>query len=446
MVLGAVLRAITFFAYRPALIFWDSTRYLEAARALKPGKVRPIGYSIFLRLLPIENELAVVPFVQHLMGLGMALLIYVLLLRLGAKRWVAAVATIPVLFDAYQLNLEQQVLTETLFQALLLVGLALLLWRRRPNVILAGAAGLAFAASFMVRTNALLVIGPALLVLLLLRPGIKPVFALLAGFFVPMLGYMLWFHSWYGTYAINSYAGNFMYPRVAVIADCSKLSLPRYERVLCPAEPLGERLSHSRYMWGDNSPRYDVVAPPGMTREQVVRDFSKRVIKAQPFAYMRSILVDFMRGFAPARETLPGEAVGKRGGTRAEFWRFKPKYPLYRSKTRAVVRAHGGNRPVAEPSLARFLVAYQRVANTPGPLLFGALLAALMAALGIGRARSSGLRTAAFAFAVVAVTVLLAASVHTFSWRYQLPQLVLLPPAAAIAFTAFTGSRSPAQR
>ena len=71
-----------------------------------------------------------------------------------------------------------------------------------------------------------------------------------------------------------------------------------------------------------------------------------------------------------------------------------------------------------------------------------ALTVALLAAVGVGRARQSGLRAAAFLFSSSSVVLLLASvAVTVFSWRYQLPQLVLLPPAAAIGLTALTTTR-----
>ena len=85
---GLALRLVTFFAYRPALIYYDSTRYLERMRDFKPGEVRPSGYAAFLNVLPVDWELAVVPAAQHLLGLLIALILYVVLLRLGVpKLW-----------------------------------------------------------------------------------------------------------------------------------------------------------------------------------------------------------------------------------------------------------------------------------------------------------------------------------------------------------------------
>src|SRR5206468_2343438 len=64
---GAVLRGITFMAYRPALIYQDSVYYLHDAAHLAPDMRKPALCPAFLRILPIAHELAVVPFVQHVL-------------------------------------------------------------------------------------------------------------------------------------------------------------------------------------------------------------------------------------------------------------------------------------------------------------------------------------------------------------------------------------------
>src|SRR5215210_965333 len=80
---GAGLRAVALLAYRPALIYPDSRWYLETAGALHPSTYRPIGYPVFLALLPLRDGLAVVPFAQHLLALATAVLLYALLVHLG---------------------------------------------------------------------------------------------------------------------------------------------------------------------------------------------------------------------------------------------------------------------------------------------------------------------------------------------------------------------------
>jgi hypothetical protein len=96
-------------------------------------------------------------------------------------------------------------------------------------------------------------------------------------------------------------------------------------------------------------------------------------------------------------------------------------------------------------TLAGFLRRYQRVGYTPGPLLGLALIVGLLGALGVGRARRSGLQCACLLFSGATLVVLVTAvAVNQFSWRYQLPQLILIPPAGALGLTALLGWREPA--
>jgi hypothetical protein len=89
------------------------------------------------------------------------------------------------------------------------------------------------------------------------------------------------------------------------------------------------------------------------------------------------------------------------------------------------------------PGLAHFMRGYQRFGFTPGPLLAIGLLLGLAAALGLGRAARSGLRTPAFLFTALALLIYGASvAVNQFTWRYQLPLNIFIPAAAALALTA----------
>src|SRR5262249_56715458 len=87
---------------------------------------------------------------QHVMGLAMAVALYVLLLRRGAPRWLAALAMAPLLLDAYQIQIEQTLMPDTWFEALVVTGLAILLWRPAPGwrAVLAGGLVLGTSAIF----------------------------------------------------------------------------------------------------------------------------------------------------------------------------------------------------------------------------------------------------------------------------------------------------------
>jgi hypothetical protein len=108
----------------------------------------------------------------------------------------------------------------------------------------------------------------------------------------------------------------------------------------------------------------------------------------------------------------------------------------------------GGGGPVVAAPLAAFLRAYQLGSGyTPGPLLALMTLAGLAGTLSLARrhatpAQRDAARACLLTF-TTAVAILLVSDAFEFSWRYQLPALITLPPAAALAITAlFTHRRA----
>ena len=158
---GLVLRVLTQIAYRPVLFYIDSTRYLYHA-----GGNDPVGYRVPLRLILVAGNLDAVAAVQHVLGLAMAVVIYVVLLRRGCVWWLAALAAAPLLLDAYQLQIEQTVMPDVWFEALLVAGLALLLWRPRPPWWIIGAAGVVLGLSATVAQVGEVLVLPAVAYLL----------------------------------------------------------------------------------------------------------------------------------------------------------------------------------------------------------------------------------------------------------------------------------------
>ena len=169
-----------------------------------------------------------------------------------------------------------------------------------------------------------------------------------------------------------------------------------------------------------------------MTQLQMVKDFDHRVIRQQPFAYARSAGHDFLRGFQWQREVGPRDI-------RFVPFQFQPTYPTHwvRHSLGDMERILGIQHVKTSPGEARFLVSYERWFHVPGPLLAACLVLAALAVLGVGRSKRSGLRSVTFLFGGGAVIVLLPAALAVgFSWRYQLQQLLFLPPAGALALTA----------
>ena len=109
---GLVLRVLAGTAYRPALLYIDSYRYLGNLQLDPAQNSQPIGYiALLLRPVLSVGNLAVVAGVQHILGLAMGVAIYALLVRLGVRRWIAVLAAVPILLDAYQLQIEQNIMS-----------------------------------------------------------------------------------------------------------------------------------------------------------------------------------------------------------------------------------------------------------------------------------------------------------------------------------------------
>ena len=146
---------------------------------------------------------------------------------------------------------------------------------------------------------------------------------------------------------------------------------------------------------------------------------------------------DLVRSFAPSEERQAGRLPGPSLAIPGDSVLGRPAAALARHLPAT------GSRPGArEPNARRVPALVPALRLPPLGLLAGFLLVGLAAALGLGRARRSGLRSAAFLFVGGDAACASGASPsRTCSWRYQLPQLVLLPPALALGLTALTRRR-----
>jgi hypothetical protein len=467
------------------LIFPDSERYLQYAQNFVNGQwtpdwLRTSGYSLLLMPAVLVHNLAVVAAVQHLLGLASAVLIYILLVRFGARRWLAALATIPVLFDPLQLDIEQYVLTDVSATFLLLLALVVLVWKRDAigKVALVGV-GLLIAGATLIRESDLLVAIPAVLYLVvLLRPGrraARAVLLLLAGLVPPVLGYLVWFTVWYGTFNFITYNAQFWYGRIAQFADCTGMSLPWYERHLCPQQPSAQR-DPDFYMWQKGSPQVTLKPTAGLSKGQIISDFDRRILEHQPLTYLKVVAGDMLYSFSPVRGDGPEKYPTR-------YHDFRTFFPGDKDEV-ATIPQYTGTRPHADHALADFLSGYGRDFYVPGPLLAAGLALGVAGMAGIGRARRSGprrpaakpalrgpaakpalrgpaakpalrgpaakptLRAPIMLFTLGAIAAVEPPfMIATFDWRYELPQFSLIPIAAVLAVTALTtkaGDRTPA--
>jgi Dolichyl-phosphate-mannose-protein mannosyltransferase len=448
---GAGLRVVVQLAYQQALIFPDSERYLQYAHNFIIGQwipdwLRTSGYSFLLIPAVLAHNLASVVAVQHLLGLATAVLIYATCLHFGARRWLAALATIPVLFDPLQLDLEQYILTDVSATFLVTVALVVLVWKReatgkaRPLV-----AGVLIAAATLVRESDLLVMIPMLVYLAVaIRPWRRlagRAALMLVGCVIPLLGYLIWFNSWFNTFNFVTYNSEFMYGRIAQFAECTGLPLPSYERHLCPPQPPAQR-NPDFYMWAKQSPQVTLKPTDGLSKGQIINDFNWRIIKHQPLTYLTVVGNDVLYSFSPVRGDGPEKYPTK-------YHDFEPSFPGTHDKDEmAALRTYSGSGPRVQPALADFLTGYGHDFYVPGPVLAAGLALGLAGAAGIGRARRSRLRSPCLLFSLGTIFLVVPPFIiATFDWRYELPQFSLIPIAAVLGVTALAGwdrDRTPA--
>ena len=314
LVAALALRILTALAFRPIMWFGgDSASYLATGLRLIPDPSRVGGYGFMLWVLRPVHSFALVAGVQHLMGLAMGVLIYLLARRYGLPAWAATLATIPVLFDAYELQLEADAVPDVSFGFLVLLALYLLL-RSPGERRLADAS----AAAFLLGASALLwPVGLALLgvllvallaALLIRRAGLVTVLAALLAGALPIAAYSAWFSLHEHQFSLTRSDGVYLWSRTMSFADCAVIRPPAAERVLCP--PPGPRIASSLYIWDGNSP---LLTMPGgrfsARTNRLALHFALRAIAAQPGDYAAAVGHDFALSFFWDRPVHPDAGI-----------------------------------------------------------------------------------------------------------------------------------------
>jgi glycosyltransferase involved in cell wall biosynthesis len=462
--IGTVLRVITWLAYQPAMLYIDSFRYLIMLGDPAVDGLDPIGYTIILYPMIFVGKLfgaglALTSAVQHLVGLALAVLMYRICRGLGAVRWVSALITVPILMDAYQLQIEQNIMAEIWSDAFLLVAVWLLIaWRLRrpgdepdpgdprhapgagPLWYQAAIAGALIGANVPVRIIGIVAVIPFVAYLILVgarwrdrrwwRTMLTRLAAGLAGFAIILGGYMVVYRVATGHVGLSGATGSVLYGRAATIARCDDLPLNRYQRMVCPKEPLGERLGVDAY--AHNPMERPEGLPQGMSLHRVRSEFGKIVLRHQPLDLAVAVTRDFLKGFEWSKVDHPGDTPLKR-------WQFQIDYPRWEATDADKWTLYFDRTvPHVITPLTTFLRSYQlHHGYVPGTLLG---VAGLVGVAGVLRRRRGGesLRSESLLTVGMALVLLGGAAGFEFSFRYQLPGLVFLPLAGAIGFTALT--------
>jgi len=449
LVAALVVRILIALAFRPIMWFGgDSASYLATGLRLIPDPSRVGGYGFMLWVLRPLHSFALVAAVQHLMGLAMGVLIYLLARRFGLPAWVATLATIPVLFDAYELQLESDAVPDIPFGFLVVLALYLLLrapGERRP--------ARTTAAAFLLGVSALLwPVGLVLLAVLLVvllgallirRAGLVTVLAALLAGALPVAAYAAWFSIHEHQFSLTRSDGVYLWSRTMSFANCAVIKPPTADLVLCP--PPGPRMAASLYIWDGNSP---LLRLPGgrfsaRTNHLALR-FALRAIAAQPGGYAAAVGHDFALSFFWDRPVHPDAGIVDRYqfADAATAWVPAGMRTPGGGTVAGDQAAYNGGRPAPTREVqpyAPWMVHYQRYVYLPGTLL-GVILLAGLAGMAVRRRVGGAGMPWAFAVTILLVPPLIV----DFDLRYLVPAVPVACLAAALAFAP--GPGGPGQR
>jgi hypothetical protein len=446
-------RVLVMVAYPPILWFNDSYNYVYDAVYHIPDQVRPNGYPLFLDLLLPLHSVSPIALLQAAMGVGMGVASYALLRHRGLPWWGATLPALPVLFDAYELHLEHMVTADPLFIFLVTVAVVFLCWSDRPSVLAMAVAGLMIGYASITRT-----VGEPLLVVVFLamlarRVGWLRLGSLVVAGVLPIAGYLIWFHAWYGQYALSD-SGVFLYSRVSTFAECSRIDPPARLQFLCDPTPPSLRPVAGEYVWADNELGPDANRTTPLYRFKDSRDtslrfkpvisaeaeqFAKDAILAQPADYLRVVTDDTLHTFGWNRQPDPYDYEGN--GPAFQFvagptlnklipWWANPDRDDPQANEMYQARQDFGGSGLGDTRAVqpwdRLVQIYQRYVYVRGTLL--AIIVLIGAAGVVARWRRWG-GTGLLPWLVGALLIVLPPATAGFSYRYVLAAV----PAACLA-------------
>jgi hypothetical protein len=435
LALGIVLRVLAMIGYGPAYaLFTDSQRYIYEASGnfFLADSVHPMGYPAFLRILhEIWASMTAVTIVQHLLGLATAVLLYLIVRRLGGSRVLSAIAAGSVALVPDFVFFERAIMTESLFLFLFVLALYMavrgyeavtdnqppLSWARWLAI-----AGLALGCATVVRVIGEVTIPVFAVVLAVAVSGTLLKRVSVAGaVLVPALlvigAYSAFAALEDGRSGLTGGSGWALYARTAPFADCSKFTPPEGTESLCETSDPDTRQGPDFYAWADGSPgRALAIGPPH--NDDVVGSFAREVVINQPLDYVETVATDLWRYVDP-----DSGPHGLWNGHPPAFFRFEdPHLPPFTDDAAA---QYYGTYSYDVNGLGTWLGDLQQVIRIHGVLLVAVVLLSICGAvLGNSRVRFGIALLGLSALALMAVPV----AFGTYESRYGLvayPALVV---------------------
>jgi hypothetical protein len=426
LALAAALRGVAVLAYQPVEWFNDSYSYVTATVHHIPEMIRPSGYALLLAALEPLHSFTMVAVVQHLLGLATGAGVYAVLRVRGAAAWLATLAAVPVLFDAYEIQLEHLVMADTLFMFLITAAVVLLCLRNQPGLIFAAAAGLLLGASAIVRTDGRPLLVVAAVCLIVRRAGWRPVTALVVAGLLPIAAYMGWFHVARGPYAMTEADGAFLYSRAMAFADCAKMNPPAKLRPLCDSRPPSKRPPSPDYIWESNPLRTYTGDPWNPTASSLADEFAWLAVRRQPVDYLHVVANDVGRTFAWSRS---GQFPDPATAIQYQFSSTNTRLPGWAPITDLRSYQPGDLTTHVYRPYSSLLVTYQRYFYFRGSLL---LLTLLIGAAWVVTGRRRG-APGLLPWCIAITLIVVPPATAGFSYRYVLAALPCSCVAAGLA-------------
>jgi len=438
---SVIPRVIAALGFKPALLIQDSFSYMkESIQPLPLAELRPAGYPLMLHALQPFHSLLLVTTVQHVMGILLGTIIYLVLRTRGLPAWGSVLAAAPTLFDSRQIWLESSILPDTLFTLTLMIAVAILIVRPKPAIWQAMIVGLLVSYASVIRGNGAPVFVVILVFLLIMRVGWKVLAACIAAFVVPLVIYVAIFFGEHGQLNITDSSGLFLWSRTMSFANCSIIKPPASLAPLCPENQpdhptasapawsipalLGER-TPADYLWNAGA-WYRVDAHPGINayNNKLATRFAERAILAQPAAYLKTVGKEVLETFFTTDRRTDYLAMQF---TVTPHVNPEVAYMAYWEHRYAYTTA---NTHLHQP-WAYLMFLYQEPVWFPGVVFFGVMVGGLV--LLIRRWRGFG-RFAFLAWGVAIVNLVLPIAAHELDYRYAISAIPFACLALGLTF------------